>query len=242
MITLDGLQSALAELPEPEDLAAADARSASIGENAGDKTAGAENLGDENPGDPLAGKLRSLRKSAVLVPLYEANGELHLILTRRAAHLRAHSREVSFPGGGQDETDRSFWDTALREAREEISLESELVNFMGHLPQFRTVGSRSLIHPQVGFIQNGKPKGLTPDPNEVERILHVPLRELLMDEVFREEVWNIPMIGQAAVNFFELVGDTVWGATAAMLRQLLALGTKTETLAESRHFWEQDRS
>jgi len=214
-------------MAEPADLAAIDTRSRSKA---------------ENPGDPLAGKLRSLRRSAVLVPLYEDSGELHVILTRRAAHLRSHSREVSFPGGGKEESDPSLWDTALREAHEEISLESELVQFMGYLPQFRTVGSQSLIQPHVAFVGESKPEGLKPDPDEVEHILYVPVAELLLDEVFREELWHIPAIGKAAVNFFELVGDTVWGATAAMLRQLLALGTGTESLEKSSHFWEQDRT
>ena len=183
----------------------------------------------------------SWRKSAVLVPLYEDKGELHVILTRRAAHLRSHSREVSFPGGGREEADASLWETALREAKEEISLDAELVERIGQLPTFRTVGSKSLVHPFVSAIRGGHPEGLSPDPSEVEHILYVPMSELLRDDVFHEELWNIPAIGHVAVNFFELHGDTVWGATAAMLRQLLALATGTETLAHSNHFWEQDR-
>ena len=181
------------------------------------------------------------RKSAVLVPLYEDKGELHVILTRRAAHLRSHSREVSFPGGGQEEADASLWETALREAREEISLNTELVERIGQLPTFRTVGSKSLVHPFVSVIRGGRPEGLIPDPSEVEHILYVPMSELLQDDVFHEEHWHIPAIGHVAVNFFELYGDTVWGATAAMLRQLLALATGAETLIRSNHFWEQDR-
>ena len=181
------------------------------------------------------------RKSAVLVPLYEDKDELHVILTRRAAHLRSHSREVSFPGGGREETDASLWETALRETREEISLDAELVERIGQLPTFRTVGSKSLVHPFVSLIRGGRPEGLIPDPSEVEHILYVPMSELLRDDVFHEEHWKIPAIGHVAVNFFELHGDTVWGATAAMLRQLLALATGTETLARSNHFWEQNR-
>ncbi len=181
------------------------------------------------------------RKSAVLVPLYEENGELHVVLTRRAAHLRSHSREVSFPGGGQEEADTSLWETALRETREEISLGSGLVERIGQLPTFRTVGSKSLVHPFVAVIRGGRPEGLVADLSEVEHILYVPMSELLRDDVFHEEHWKLPSIGQVTVNFFELYGDTVWGATAAMLRQLLALATGTETLSDSKHFWEQDR-
>ena len=64
---------------------------------------------------------------------------------------------------------------------------------------------------------------LTPAEAEVERILYVPLREFLLPEVFREELWSLHDQPPRAVTFFELHGDTVWGATAAMLRQLLAI-------------------
>ena len=83
-----------------------------------------------------------------------------------------------------------------------------------------TVGSRSLIHPFVAALPG--PPELVPNPAEVEAVLYVPLAELLLDEVYREEEWtrfDVPW----TIPFFELVGDTVWGATAAMLRQLLAL-------------------
>jgi hypothetical protein len=63
---------------------------------------------------------------------------------------------------------------------------------------------------------------LVPAPEEVEHILHVALSELLADGVFREEIWPI-FDRERPITFFELYGDTVWGATAAMLRQLLSL-------------------
>jgi len=88
-----------------------------------------------------------------------------------------------------------------------------------------TVGSRSWIHPYVAELS--APPDLVPDPAEVEVILRVPLSDLLEDGVFAEELW--PIDGNVrAVTFFELAGDTVWGATAAMLRQLLCLGLGVE--------------
>ena len=228
------------------DASAADGSEAIADGLAGDVSAGDGAAADPSrdpdaPSIPAELAQGTWRKSAVLVPLYEDKGELHVILTRRAAHLRSHSLEVSFPGGGQEEADASLWETALREAREEISLNTELVERIGQLPTFRTVGSKSLVHPFVSVIRGGRPEGLIPDPSEVEHILYVPMSELLRDDVFHEEHWTIPAIGHVNVNFFELYGDTVWGATAAMLRQLLALATGTETLIRSNHFWEQDR-
>ena len=65
-------------------------------------------------------------------------------------------------------------------------------------------------------------------PHEVEEIMRVPLAELLRDEVWREEIWGLGEFGPRALTFFEIEGDTIWGATASMLRQLLAIATDTD--------------
>jgi 8-oxo-dGTP pyrophosphatase MutT (NUDIX family) len=160
------------------------------------------------------------RRSAVLVALYEHDGEPYVVLTRRSPELRSHTWEVSFPGGRADDGE-SAWETALRESHEEIALDPRTVRPIGELDQFVTVGSRSLVHPVVGVLPD-RPE-LRAAPAEVDEILHVPLSELVLDEVYREELWPI---GEAwrPITFFELYGNTVWGATAAMLRQLLSVG------------------
>jgi 8-oxo-dGTP pyrophosphatase MutT (NUDIX family) len=162
----------------------------------------------------------------VLIALYDHDGEPHVVLTRRSPELRSHTWEVSFPGGRADDGE-SPWQTALREANEEIALDPTTVRPIGELDQFVTVGSRSLVHPVVGALPD-RPT-LRAAPAEVDQILHVPLSELVADDVFREELWPI---GEAwrAITFFELYGNTVWGATAAMLRQLLdvSLGVADE--------------
>jgi 8-oxo-dGTP pyrophosphatase MutT (NUDIX family) len=159
----------------------------------------------------------------VLAPLYELDGEVHVVLTRRAQHLRSHRGEVSFPGGGQ-EPGEDLLDTALREACEETGLDRSAVEIIGELDHLQTVTSRSFIVPFVGVLP-GRP-ALEPNPAEVELILHVPLDELLLDGVYREERWGLPPLDRP-IYFFEVVGDTIWGATAHMLRNLLALATGT---------------
>lgn len=163
------------------------------------------------------------RTSAVLVPLYIENDEPTVLLTRRAPTMRSHTHEVAFPGGRHDDTDADHIATALREAQEEVNLDPAGVEIVGALDYFVTGGSGSLVHPFVGLL-DGPPAGLEPNPVEVEAILHVQLRELLLDEVWREEVWTRDG-SRAPVTFFELYGDTVWGATGNMLRQLLTLAT-----------------
>lgn len=167
-----------------------------------------------------------VRASAVLAPLYEEDGHVHVVLTRRSQAMRSHKGEVSFPGGGMDPDDEDLLATALRESQEEIGLDPEAVEIIGELDHLSTVSSRSYIVPFVGVLP-GRPH-LTPNPNEVEAVLHVPLAELLLAEVYREERWGwgVPLVDRP-IYFFELVGDTVWGATASMLRNLLALVTGT---------------
>ena len=161
------------------------------------------------------------RASAVLAPLYEHDGTVHVILTRRAQHLRAHQGEISFPGGGHEVGETSAA-AALREAYEEIGLDPTDVEVVGELDHLTTARGEAYIVPHVGLLA-GRPE-LEPNADEVEMILHVPLDELLLEEVYREERWDLGS-HHRSIFFFELVGDTVWGATAAMLRQLLAIAT-----------------
>ena len=166
---------------------------------------------------PLEGS--GVRASAVLAALYDdADGRATVVLTRRAQHLRSHRGEVSFPGGGEEPSDVDAWATALREAHEEVGLDPALVRRIGELDHMRTVTGRSYIVPFVAALA-GRPD-LVPDPSEVAHILHVPLDELAADGVYREEHWGLPHL-QRPIFFFEVEGDTIWGATAAMLRNLL---------------------
>jgi len=167
----------------------------------------------------------------VLAPIYEDGGEAHVILTRRSAALRVHSGEVSFPGGGRDPGE-SLEDTARREAFEEIALDPGSVELIGELDHLSTITSGSFIVPFVGLLP-GRPE-LTASPAEVEAVLHVPLAELLDPSVYREELWDLFGV-ERSIYFFELYGDTVWGATAAMLRQLLGLATGTVARGELHH-------
>lgn len=163
--------------------------------------------------------------SGVLVLLYEHEGEPWVVLTRRAWHLRHHAGEVSFPGGRREPGDADLWATALREATEEIGLDPGSVTRIGRLDSFVTVGSRSLVCPFVATA--AQRPDLVPDPVEVERVLHVRLAELTDPETWREEVWSLDAAfgGERTMTFFELHGDTVWGATAAVLRRLLSVAT-----------------
>jgi 8-oxo-dGTP pyrophosphatase MutT (NUDIX family) len=158
--------------------------------------------------------------SAVLVPVFEEDGEAWMLLTRRAQHLRNHRGEVSFPGGRRDEGE-ALVDTAKREAFEEVGLDPATIEIVGELDHLVTFSSQAAIVPFVGVLP-ARPIDLRPNPDEVELVLTLPFRELLHDDTFHEEVWTFFGADRQMV-FFDVVGDTIWGATARILHGLLAL-------------------
>jgi 8-oxo-dGTP pyrophosphatase MutT (NUDIX family) len=177
------------------------------------------------PADPFPALPYAASPAAVLIPLFEEAGEARVILTRRAAHLRSHTGEVSFPGGRLEE-DEAPVAAALREAAEEVGIDPAEVDIVGELAPLATMSSRSGITPFVGVLP-GRPV-LRPNPSEVAHAFDVALDELLEPGVYREERWDFPAgAGDRPVHFFELPEDIVWGATARILHELLDLVTAT---------------
>lgn len=162
--------------------------------------------------------------AAVLVPLFTgADGTPHVLFTQRASTLSRHRGEISFPGGRHDPTDVSLTATALREAYEEIGLESARVTILGELPPVFTVVSNYLISPVVGQI-DGTIAEIAPMINsaEVASIIEAPLAALANPAIMRTEEWlrqGVPHI----VHFYQFGTHLIWGATAHMLSELLAL-------------------
>ncbi len=154
-----------------------------------------------------------------------------MVFTRRAWHLRSHAGQISFPGGRRDVEDKSLVETALRESEEEIGLARGRVTVIGELDRLTTVTSPANIVPILGVL-DAKPTDLRASPDEVDEVLFVPVAELLRPEIYREEIWYRQMAPNASfegipITFFELVGDTLWGATARIIR------TMFEQLAQS---------
>ena len=159
------------------------------------------------------------RPSAVLVPLFEEEGHLRVVLTLRNSNLRSHAGQVSFPGGRMDPGEDAIA-AALREAHEETALDPDSVEIIGELDHLRTIVSNSFIVPIVGVLPGRQ--ALRPNPAEVDRIFDVSTADLLSDGVYREERWGVGDVDRA-ISFFEVEGETVWGATGTMLRNFLLL-------------------
>ena len=167
---------------------------------------------------PVELRQTEIRPAAVLCALFDEAGQAEVILTRRSSRLRSHTGEVSFPGGRLEPGETPVA-AALREANEEIGLDPASVEIVGRLSPLSTRRNPSAITPFVGIL-SARPR-LRPNQAEVERAFTVPLTELFGPHVFHEELWRGPDGSERSVSFFDVVGDTVWGATAKMLRELL---------------------
>jgi 8-oxo-dGTP pyrophosphatase MutT (NUDIX family) len=154
--------------------------------------------------------------AAVLVPIVDHPSGLTVIFTKRTSHLKAHSGQVSFPGGRSEPEDPTPEFTALREAREEIGLAAERVEVLASLAEYHTrTGFR--VTPVVGLVT--PPLGLVPDPREVEEVFEVPLVFLLDPGNHRRETRELQ--GRTVGYYVMRYGaHTIWGATAGMLVNL----------------------
>jgi peroxisomal coenzyme A diphosphatase NUDT7 len=157
------------------------------------------------------------RPSAVLVLLTDVGEGPEVLLTRRSWEMRSHRGEVSFPGGRMDPGETAL-ETALREAHEEVGLEPSLVTMCGELEHLNTAFSRSYIVPEVGTVTERL--DLQAQTSEVERVLWVPLAAFTRAGAYRSEHWGEPPLDRM-LHFFELDDETVWGATARIIADLL---------------------
>ena len=171
-------------------------------------------------GDPrLLVPGKAVRPAAVLVPLVDRPAGLSVLLTRRAAHLHDHAGQISFPGGRVDAGDVDAVATALRETEEEIGLARSEVEILGRLPDYLTATSYS-VTPVVGLVS--PPLALRLDAFEVAEAFEVPLA-FLMDPAHHER--RLIEFGGQARRFYAMPWQGehryfIWGATAAMLRNL----------------------
>lgn len=165
------------------------------------------------------------RKAGVLALLYPRAAQWHIALILRVSGNAQdrHSGQVSFPGGSFDPVqDQSLLDTALRETEEEIGVPRQAVQVIGALTDLYIPVSNFHVHPFVGFVSDTPP--MTPQSEEVQLILEAPLA-WLQHPAAKQRVDIV--LGQGLVlpqvPCFVVQDYIVWGATAMMLSELLAL-------------------
>ncbi|MEX2239066.1 MAG: CoA pyrophosphatase [Burkholderiales bacterium] len=156
------------------------------------------------------------RRASVLVPIVARHGELTMLFTRRTAHLRNHSGQIAFPGGGAEPGDASAEATALRETHEEIGLDPARVEVLGRLSDYHT-RTDYRVTPVVGLV--APPFKLRLDAHEVDEAFEVPLAFLLdpANHLRHQREFQgraVPFYAIAYRDYY------IWGATAGMLINL----------------------
>ena len=158
-----------------------------------------------------------------MILLAEGPSGAEVLLTRRTETLNNHKGEMSFPGGRVD-ADEGLIEAARREAWEEVGVDPSSVTVVGRLSPLSTFVSRSFIVPVVGVLSSHP--SLVLHEVEVDRAMWVPLVELVRADTFSWEWWDFTGAVDSverAMFFFHLDDETVWGATARMLHELLCV-------------------
>jgi 8-oxo-dGTP pyrophosphatase MutT (NUDIX family) len=163
-----------------------------------------------------------LHPAAALLLIYPHDGAWHVPLTVRGAALRHHTGQVSLPGGRIDPGE-SVEEAALREAHEEVGVVPAVVEVLGRLTPLPIAVSGHVLHPVVGLTPQ-RPAFLVA-AGEVDRLIEVPVARLQHPDVVRweERVRTRPPHGVMDVPYFDVDDARVWGATAMVLAEFLAL-------------------
>ena len=161
------------------------------------------------------------REGAVLLLLYEKEGELFFPLIQRAEYKGVHSNQISFPGGKVEADDDTLLQTAIRETEEEIGVSRTLIKNLGAISELYIPPSNFMVSPFVGYISNEP--SFVKEEREVKEILEISLSEFLENSPIKETEVIVGDGMKLKTPYFELNGKVVWGATAAILQEFKEL-------------------
>jgi len=153
--------------------------------------------------------------AGVVIPVFEKDGDVYIVLTKRSQEVSVHKGEVSFPGGMCEDDDGGTMNTALRECCEEIGVPAKDVEVIGRLDDMYTL-TGFVITPYVGIIPY--PYEFRTSPGEVAYLIYLPLRFLMESAPGMEEARHEERMDMVPALYYN--GDRIWGATARILLRL----------------------
>jgi len=159
----------------------------------------------------------------VMILLYPGLDAHYLLLTKRPDYQGVHGGQVCFPGGRSEPQDSNLTETALRETAEETGVPADGANLLGALKPLYIPPSNFRVYPFVGYLT--KTPDFRPDPKEVEALIPIPVHALWDASIQKLGMIELANGQRIKSPYFALAGYTVWGATAMMLNEFIALST-----------------
>lgn len=165
------------------------------------------------------------REAAVLVPIVDRPSGLYLVFTKRSDQLSEHPGQMSFPGGSREPVDADRFETAIREAREEIALPTDRVDPVGELDDIKTT-TEYVVRPIVARVPDVE---FDPDGVEIVEVPVLPVSSFLSGQNYNHSIHTTPAGTERVVHSFDIDGYRIWGATGQLVVQLLELTTDWQT-------------
>jgi len=166
-------------------------------------------------------ELNEMKQAAVLVCFFKKNGEYHLPLIRRPMYEKNHPGQIALPGGAMEENE-TLDNTALREAFEEVGIIPENVEIIGKMTPLPVPVSKYLISPFIGVAKH-EPKWNI-NKQEVDELIILKFKNLIDSDNGYYEDWNLNG-NMLRVPIFKVGNKEIWGATAAVLSELIDLSS-----------------
>ncbi len=163
----------------------------------------------------------SPRIAAVMALIYPVNKIPHILFIERPLYDGVHSGQIAFPGGKIEQNDASVLDAALRETKEEIGVEHNIINVAGPLTEVFVFASNFMVHPFIGILE--EPPVLILEEKEVAGILSIPIPTLFEPNIIKEMPIKNPLGITLMAPYYDLNSKVLWGATAMMVSELCAV-------------------
>ncbi len=167
------------------------------------------------------------RQAAVLALLMPKADEWHVHFIKRPSHPKdKHSGQIAFPGGGLEDQDISLESCALRETQEEIGIAADEITVIGSLTKLYVYASNNLVSPYVGYISQSMKYEI--QPSEVEKVITAPMSYFDNKDLIKSTSFSVRGHKLEEVPYYDLYGETLWGATAMMMSELIHIWNQTK--------------